>query len=280
MKAPPVKAEDGKMPLLDHLVELRRRLLWSVAALIVAFIGAYVFAKDIYAYLAQPLAEIMKSKGDDRSATMIFTNLTDAFFVNVKVAFFAAAFATCPVFLTQIWKFIAPGLYKNERKAFGPYLVLSPVLFLAGAAMVYYVLIPMAWSFFLSFETPGTATEIGVQVQPKVDEYLALVMMLVFAFGLCFQLPVVMTLLARAGIASSKGMAAKRRYAILVVFIFAAIFTPPDPLSQLALAIPIIVLYEISIVAARLIERKKKKAEADAADEEDDDGDDGALVKT
>lgn len=278
MKAPAAKADEGKMPLLDHLIELRRRLLWSVVALLVAFVAAFFVAQDIYEFLAQPLADILKHQEDQREAVMIFTSLPEAFLVNVKVAFFAAAFATCPVFLTQLWKFIAPGLYKNERRAFGPYLIVSPILFFVGAALVYYVLVPMAWDFFLSFETASTDTAVAVQVQPKVNEYLSLVMTLIFAAGLCFQLPVVMTLLARAGIASSQGMASKRRYAIVGVFIFAAIFTPPDPLSQIAMAVPIILLYELSIVAARMIERKRQ-ATAEAA--EGDDADDGkALVKS
>lgn len=277
--------EDKKMPLLDHLVELRTRLLWSVLALVVVFLGAFFIAKDLYQFLAKPLADILKENGRGEEAKMIFTDLTEVFFTYVKVAFFFALFTTCPVFLTQIWKFVAPGLYKNERRAFGPYLVASPLLFLLGASLVYFILIPMAWHFFLSFQAPPSEDGVQIQLLAKVNEYLSLVMALIFAFGLCFQLPVIMTLLARAGIASASGMAKKRRYAIVIVFIVAAVFTPPDPLSQLSLAIPILVLYEISIVAARMIEKKRRKLRAeqgleDEAEESDDEDEEGKAAAT
>lgn len=278
--------EDKKMPLLDHLVELRTRLLWSVLALVLVFFGAFFIAKDLYQFLARPLADILKQAGQGEEAKMIFTDLTEVFFTYVKVAFFFAVFVTCPVFLTQIWKFVAPGLYKNERRAFGPYLVASPLLFLLGASLVYYMIVPLAWEFFLSFQAPASENGVEIELLAKVNEYLSLVMTLVFAFGLCFQLPVVMTLLARAGIASADGMAKKRRYAIVIVFIVAAIFTPPDPLSQLSLAIPIIVLYEFSIVAARMIEKKRRKQRAeqglddDEAEEDDEDEEGKAAANT
>jgi sec-independent protein translocase protein TatC len=179
--------------------------------------------------------------------------------------------------------FVAPGLYKNERRALAPFLVATPFLFLIGAAMVYYLIMPMAWQFFLSFEQTGVPAEgtLPIVLEPKVNEYLGLVMLLVFAFGMAFQLPVVLTLLARVGIASSAGLARSRRYAIVLVFVFAAIFTPPDPVSQLALAIPIILLYEISIQLAKITERKRREAEAEAqaeADSENEDGDSGAKT--
>ncbi|HKY95053.1 MAG TPA: twin-arginine translocase subunit TatC [Kiloniellales bacterium] len=267
MKSDAALPDDRKMPLLDHILELRNRLLWCVAALLVVFLLTMVLAaRDIYNFLAQPLADILLSRGNDQAARMIFTDLTEPFFTRVKVSFFFAAFICSPVILAQIWMFVAPGLYKHEKKALAPFLVATPILFLAGAALVYYLIMPMAWQFFLSFEQTGNAAEgtLDVVLDAKVSEYLNLVMLFVFAFGLAFQLPVIMTLLARVGIASSAGMIRFRRYAIVLVFIFAAIFTPPDPISQLTLAIPLLVLYEVSIQLAKMTERKRVEAEARA----------------
>ncbi|WP_193369201.1 twin-arginine translocase subunit TatC [Pelagibius marinus] len=262
--------EDKKMPLLDHLIELRQRLLYSVVALLVVFLVCFYFAQPIFQYLAQPLADVMLEHGiAEHFRRMIFTALTEVFFTYVKVAFFAAAFICFPVFLTQFWLFVAPGLYKHEKSALLPFLVATPFLFFTGGALVYYIIFPFAATFFIGFEVPGTDSSLPIQLEPKVNEYLSLLMQLIFAFGLCFQLPVVMTLLARVGLATSKGMAAKRKYAIVGVFIVAAIFTPPDPLSQLSLAVPIIVLYEISIIMAKMVE--KKRAEAQDEDEFGDD---------
>jgi sec-independent protein translocase protein TatC len=263
--------EAKKMPLLEHLIELRQRMLYSVLALFFFFIICFTFAQELYNFLVQPLADILIARGTpDHARRMIFTDLTEVFFTHVKVAFFFGAFIACPIFLTQIWMFVAPGLYKHERRAFAPFLVASPILFFLGGAMVYYMIMPLAWKFFLSFETAATDTTLPVELEAKVNEYLALVMKLIFAFGLCFQLPVIMTLLARVGIVSAAGMAAKRKYAIVGVFIIAAIFTPPDPLSQLALAVPIILLYEISIFLARMVERKKAEREDEIERELDD----------
>lgn len=255
--------DSQKMPLLEHLIELRQRLLYSVIALFVAFFVSFFFAEYLYNFLVQPLADILLQRGDDRMARMIFTDLTEVFFTYIKVAFFFAAFITCPIFLSQIWKFVAPGLYKEERKAFGPFLVASPLLFFTGGALVYFLILPLAWEFFLHFETTGGDGTLPIQLEAKVGEYLALTMKLIFAFGICFQLPVLMTLLARAGIASSAGMAAKRKYAIVGVFIVAAVFTPPDPISQISLAIPIVILYEVSIYLAKMVERKRAQREAE-----------------
>ena len=259
-------AADGKkMPLLDHLIELRQRLLYSVVGLLVAFLVCFYFAQSLFDFLAQPLAQILIERSGDEGGNadprFIFTGLPDVFFTHIKVAFFFAAFITCPIFLTQLWKFVAPGLYRHEKHAFGPFLVATPILFFTGGALVYYLIFPLAWEFFLAFEQAGTSDALPIQLEAKVNEYLSLVMKLIFAFGLCFQLPVIMTLLAKVGIATSEGMASKRKYAIVGVFIVAAIFTPPDPLSQISLAVPIILLYEVSIYMAKLVERKKQQDE-------------------
>jgi sec-independent protein translocase protein TatC len=260
--------DDKKMPLLDHLIELRQRLLYSVVALLVVFLICFYFAQPIFQYLAQPLADVMLEHGiAEHQRRLIFTALTEVFFTYVKVAFFAAAFICFPLFLVQFWLFVAPGLYRHEKSALAPFLAATPFLFFIGGALVYYIIFPFAAEFFIAFEVPETETTLPIQLEPKVNEYLSLMMQLIFAFGLCFQLPVIMTLLARVGLATSKGMAAKRKYAIVGVFIVAAIFTPPDPLSQLSLAVPIIILYEISIIMARMVEKKKAAAEAEAEEE-------------
>jgi len=267
--------EAHKMPLLDHLIELRQRMLYSVIALFVAFLICFYFAEDLFNFLVQPLADLLiEREGVRGRPRMIFTDMTEVFFTYIKIAFFFGAFFSSPIFLTQLWLFVAPGLYRNEKKGLAPFLIASPVLFFLGGALVYFVLFPLAWSFFLSFETIGGGDNLPIELEAKVAEYLALVMKLIFAFGLCFQLPVLMTLLARVGLATSKGMAEKRKYAIVGVFIVAAVITPPDPISQLSLAIPIILLYEISILMAKLVEKKKAEAEDELDDEFGGDDDD------
>ena len=261
-------SEAHKMPLLDHLIELRQRMLYSFIALFVAFLICFYFAEELFNFLVQPLADLLIEREGVRGARrLIFTDLTEVFFTHIKIGFFFGAFAASPIFLTQLWLFVAPGLFKNEKMALAPFLIASPVLFFMGGALVYFVLFPMAWSFFLSFETLGGDGTLPIELEAKVAEYLSLVMKLIFAFGFCFQLPVLMTLMARVGLATSKGMAEKRKYAIVGVFIVAAVITPPDPISQLSLAIPIIVLYEISILMAKLVEKKRAKDQDELDDE-------------
>ena len=254
--------ESSKMPLIEHLIELRNRLLWSIGALVVGFVLCYLVAEEMYRFLVQPLADLMEGQPGRR---MIYTALHEAFFTQLKVAFFGSVCLTFPIVAGQLWAFIAPGLYKKERRAFLPFMLATPILFVMGAALVYYLIFPLAWQFFMSFETAGAEGTLAIVMEPKVNEYLSLVMKLIFAFGLSFQLPVVLMLMARAGMVTSKGLAEKRKYAVVLTFATAALLTPPDIISQIGLGIPILLLYEISILGTKLVE--KKRAEREVADE-------------
>jgi sec-independent protein translocase protein TatC len=250
--------DDKPMPLMDHLKELRSRVLWSVGAFIIAFAVCYYFSQQIYAFLAQPLADILVQQGGGERR-MIFTALYEAFFTYLKVAFFGAAFISFPIWATQLWLFIAPGLYRSEKRAIYPFLLASPVLFVMGAALAYYFIFPLAWQFFISFETPPGSGGIPIQLEAKVGEYLSLVMHMILAFGVAFQMPVLLTLLIKVGILNVETLRKGRRYAVVIMFVVAAIITPPDIISQIGLAIPLILLYEISIFAARWVAPKREE---------------------
>lgn len=252
--------EEQRMPLIDHLIELRKRLFYSLIALVITFLICFYFANPIFDFLVAPLADLWQGEDDRR---LIYTALHEKFFTNIKVAFFSALFLSFPLIAGQIWLFVAPGLYRTEKGAFLPFLVATPLLFLLGASMVYYIVMPVAWQFFASFQQFGAEGALPIELVPKVGEYLSLVMRLIFAFGISFELPVLITLMAKAGLATSDGLKGKRRYAVVLAFVAAAVLTPPDPLSQIGLAIPIIVLYEISIICARVVEKKRDKESAE-----------------
>ncbi|ESZ25093.1 MULTISPECIES: twin-arginine translocase subunit TatC [unclassified Mesorhizobium] len=265
--------EKSSAPLMEHLIELRRRLIWSLGGFFVAFLVCFFFAKKLFNLLVVPFKWATQWAGlDPHKVELIYTAPQEFFFTQVKLAMFGGMVIAFPLIATQIYKFIAPGLYKNERNAFLPFLIASPILFLMGASLVYFFFTPMVMWFFLAMQQAGTDDQVQISLLPKVSEYLSLIMTLIFSFGLVFQLPVVTSLMTRVGMLSSKGLAEKRKWAIVIAFVVAAILTPPDPMSQIGLAIPTILLYEVSIWAARLIERDREKQRVarekqDAADE-------------
>ena len=259
------EVEASRAPLLDHLIELRSRLIWMIVALSVATIGCFFFAQDIYEFLLTPFAhmaqEIRGTKLD-----FIYTAPMEFFFAKLKLALFAGLYVAFPILAWQVYAFVAPGLYKNERGAFWPYLVLAPMLFTAGAAFVYYVMLPMLARFTVGMEL--TDSEVAnITMLPKVADYLSLVMALMLAFGISFQLPLILTLLGRIGVVSSQALANGRKFAVVGILAFSALFTPPDAISQILLATPVLLLYEIGILSVKLIERKEAEREASAAAE-------------
>ena len=247
--------EATRAPLIEHLIELRRRLMYSVAAFFVVFVVCLAFSQEIYGFLIRPLAQVLEGEEGRR---LIFTGLPEMLFTQLKVAFFAAMMVAFPVIAAQTWLFVAPGLYKNEKHAFLPFLVATPILFTTGAALAYYVVFPIAWNFFLSFETMAAQSGgLPIEFEGKVNEYLTIVMKLIFAFGFSFLVPVGLTLAGRAGLITSQWLRDKRKYAVVVTFAMAAILTPPDPFTQIALGLPILLLYEVSIYLVRAVERKR-----------------------
>jgi len=243
---------------VEHLSELRSRLIKSITFLFIFFIICYFFAENIYAFLITPYADAVKD--DEVSRRLIFTALHETFITYLKVAFFTAMFISSPILLTQIWKFIAPGLYQNEKRALLPYLIATPTLFLLGGMLVYYLIMPLAIKFFLSFESTAQISGLPIQLEAKVNEYMSLIMRLIFAFGISFQLPVLLSLLARVGFVDSEYLKKKRKYVVVIIFAVAAILTPPDPITQIGLGIPLLILYELSILSVKIIEKKKTDA--------------------
>ena len=246
-----------KSGFISHLVELRQRLINSFIFLFSFFVVCYFFSEEIYSFLVQPYADAVKD--DNVNRRLIFTALQETFLTYLRVSFFAALFVSSPIILMQIWKFIAPGLYKNEKEAILPYLIVTPILFLFGGMLVYYLIMPLAIKFFLSFEASSINSALPIQLEAKVNEYLSLVMKLIFAFGLSFQLPVILSLLARVGFVDSVFLKERRKYVVVIIFVAAAILTPPDPITQIGLAIPLLILYELSIFSVKIIEKRKNK---------------------
>lgn len=259
----------SKAPLIEHLTELRDRLIKTLIAMAVMFVICFYFADQVFNILVWPYQQAV---GVDTQLRLIYTAPQEYFFTQLKLSLFGALFLSFPVIAMQVYKFVAPGLYTNERGAFIPFLAATPILFLLGGSLVYFIIMPLAMTFFLSLEQAGGQGQASIQLVARVSEYLSLIMTLLFAFGLCFQMPVVLTLLGRAGLVSSQGLKDKRKYAVVGTFAMAAVLTPPDPVTQIGLAIPTLLLYELSIISVKMIEKKRKRAEEAKEAEEAEEG--------